>query len=85
VKTRAKSGSVNTGKISATATIQHSRTTCDPTVTKLAGKYIYDRFSTTGMGRKEGVAAVPLSGGGAGSPSNTMWPGRSLPPCEVSS
>ena len=26
------------------------------------------------MGRKEG-AAVPLSEAGAGSPSNTMWPG----------
>ena len=26
------------------------------------------------MGRKEG-AAVPLSQGAAGSPSNTMWPG----------
>jgi len=32
-----------------------------------------DRLATTDMGRKEG-AAVPLLGG-AGSSSNTMWPG----------
>jgi len=31
------------------------------------------RLATTNMGRK--VGAVPLWGGGAGSPSNTMWPG----------
>jgi len=33
-----------------------------------------DRLATIDMGRKEG-AAVPLSGGGAGYPSNTMCPG----------
>jgi len=30
-------------------------------------------------------AAVPLSRGGAGSPSNTMWPGRGLLPYQVAS
>jgi len=35
-----------------------------------------DRLATIDMGRKEG-AAVPISGGGAGFPSNTMWPGPS--------
>jgi len=35
-----------------------------------------DRLDTIDMGRKEGGAAVPLSGGGgAGTPCNTMWPG----------
>jgi len=35
-----------------------------------------DRLATIEMGRKVAVA-VPLSvGGGAGSPFNTMWPGR---------
>ena len=33
-----------------------------------------DCLATIDMGRKEG-AAVPFSGGGAGSPSNTMWRG----------
>ena len=33
-----------------------------------------DRLATVDMGRKVGTA-VPLSVGGAGSPSNTMWPG----------
>jgi len=31
--------------------------------------------ATIDMGRKEGEAVVPLSRKGAGSPSNTMWPG----------
>ena len=30
---------------------------------------------TIDMGRKEGGAAVPLSRGEVGSPSNTVWPG----------
>jgi len=34
-----------------------------------------DRLATRDMGRKVGTAAVPLSVGGAGSPSKTMWPG----------
>jgi len=44
-----------------------------------------DRLAITDIGRKEGAAvfyrvekkgaAVPLSGGGAGSSSNTVWPG----------
>jgi len=36
-----------------------------------------DHFATIDKGRKvRGRAAVPLlGGGGAGSPSNTMWPG----------
>jgi len=34
------------------------------------------RLATIYMGRKVGeAAAVPLLDGGAGSPSNTMWPG----------
>jgi len=33
-----------------------------------------DRLATVDMGRKEG-AAVPFRGLGAGSPSNTVWPG----------
>jgi len=33
-----------------------------------------DRLATTNMGRKLGWGYAPL-GGGAGSPSNTMWPG----------
>jgi len=32
-----------------------------------------DRLATIDMGRKVGAAVPPL-GGGAGSPSNTMWP-----------
>ena len=38
-------------------------------------------------GPKEGGTAVPLSRGGAGSPSNTMWsgPGRGLLPYQVAS
>jgi len=35
------------------------------------------------MGRKVGVAAAPLSVGGAGSPANTMWP--CLHPYQVAS
>ena len=42
-----------------------------------------DRLATIDMGRKMG--AVPLLGGGARSPSNTLWWGRGLPPCQVSS
>ena len=34
-----------------------------------------DRLATIDMGREEG-AAVPLSRGGAESPSNTTWPGQ---------
>jgi len=34
-----------------------------------------DGLATTDMGQKVGGGAVPLSVGGAGSPSNTMWPG----------
>jgi len=33
-----------------------------------------DRLVTIDMGRKWGGTAVPLSVGGAGSQSNTMWP-----------
>jgi len=44
-----------------------------------------DRLSTLDVGRKVG-AAVPLLGGGAGSPSNTMWPGsRPTPSYQVAS
>jgi len=42
-----------------------------------------DRLATIDMSRKErGGAAVPLSVGGSGSPSNTMWDGMgtSSPP-----
>ena len=34
-----------------------------------------ERLNTIDMGRKVGEVAVPLSVGGAGSPSNTMSPG----------
>jgi len=34
-----------------------------------------DHLATIDMGRKEGEAAVPLSGQRDGSASNTMWPG----------
>ena len=37
--------------------------------------YPSSRFATINMGRKVGGGAVPLFTGGAGSPSNTMWPG----------
>ena len=40
-----------------------------------------DRLATIDMGRME--AAVSLSFGEAGSPSNTMSPGRGLPPYQV--
>ena len=43
-----------------------------------------DRLATTDMGRKVG-GAVPISLGGAGSTSNTMWPGRGLPSYQVAS
>jgi len=44
-----------------------------------------DRLATIDMGRKLG-ATVPLSVGGAGSPSNTMSPRpRGLPPYQVTS
>jgi len=37
-----------------------------------------DRLATIDMGRKLGEGSVPLlEGGGAESPSNTMWPGPS--------
>ena len=41
-----------------------------------------DRLATIDMGRKVG-AAVPLSLGGAGSRTNTMWPGP-MPTCLLS-
>jgi len=43
------------------------------------------RLTTTDMGQKSRRGAVPLLfEGGAGSPSNTMWPGsRLIPPCQV--
>ena len=34
-----------------------------------------DRLATTDIGQKLGAAVPFLWGGGAGSPSNTMWPG----------
>jgi len=34
-----------------------------------------DRLATTDMGRKEGRGCCAPFGGGAGSPSKTMWPG----------
>jgi len=40
-------------------------------------------LETIDMGEKDGGAAVPLSGGEAGSPSNAMWPGPSLPAYQV--
>jgi len=45
---------------------------------------IGDRLLTIDMGRKVGRAAVPLSEGGAGSPSNRTWTvprSTSLPSC----
>ena len=44
---------------------------------------IGDRLATIDMGRKLG--AVPFWGGGAGSPSNAMWPGPRPTSCRVSS
>ena len=44
-----------------------------------------DRLATIRRGPKSERAAVPLSMGGAGSPSNTMSPGRGLPPYRVTS
>ena len=46
---------------------------------------IGDRLATTDMGRKWGWAAVPLSVGGDGSPSNIMWPGPRLTSIQVGS
>ena len=44
-------------------------------VERRARQYLrWATVATIDMGQKEGGAAVPLSGG-AGSPSNTMWPG----------
>jgi len=37
------------------------------------------------MGRKEGGYALSRGRGGAGFPSNTMWPGRDLLPYQVAS
>jgi len=45
-----------------------------------------DHLATIDMGRKLGGVPHFSGGGGAGSPSNTMWPEpRPIPPCQVSS
>jgi len=45
-----------------------------------------DRLATIDMDRKEGSCCAPFAGRvGAESPSNSIWPGQGLPPCQVSS